>query len=219
MTKLYLVPGAKGVAGANGPLRADGAQFDARRWRWGEAAALPETAQAVDTLTALRAALALPGPRVPIGVIGPREASAQEVATAFELGRELAALGLVVVTGGLTGVMEAASHGASDAGGLTVGLLPGEDWRAANAFVSLPLATGIGKARNAVIAQASRALVAVGGGYGTLTEIAYGLHFDKPVLTLGAAPAADGAEACANVRDALERLATRLLHGAVPQMS
>lgn len=213
MTKLYLAPGV------TAPLRADGAHFDAQGWRWEGAGPLPDTARSVDALTALRAALALPGPRVPVGVIGPRDASAQEVATAFELGRELATLGFVVVTGGLGGVMEAASHGASQAGGLTVGLLPGDDWRAANPYVGLPLATGIGKARNAVIAQASRALIAVGGGYGTLTEIAYGLHFDKPVLTLGAAPAAAGAETCTGVQDALERLTARLLHGAVVQLS
>ena len=213
MRKLYLTPNQDTL------FRDDGATFDTLRWRWSEAKPLPGDARAVPPLAALRSVLALPGPKIPVGIIGPRDASAQELATAEELGSRLANLGLAVLTGGLSGVMEAASRGAFEAGGLTIGLLPGEDWRTANAFVSLPLATGIGKARNAVIAQAASALIAVGGGYGTLTEMAYGLHFNKAVLTLGAAPVAPGAQACRDISEALERLAAALLHGSVVEMS
>lgn len=213
MRKLYL------TANSDVLFRDDGATFDTLVWHWTAPGPKPNNLQAVDPMTALRAALALPGPKIPVGVIGPREASKQELETAEDLGSRLADLGLPVLTGGLSGVMEAASRGAFEAGGLTIGLLPGEDWRTANAFVSLPLATGIGKARNAIIAQSARALIAVGGGYGTLTEIAYGLHFDKPVLTLGAAPVATGAQACRDIAETLERLAIALLHGAVAEMS
>ena len=95
------------------------------------------------------------------------------------LGRGLAGLGVVVLCGGLVGVMTAVSRGAAEAGGTVVGVLPNGDWRTANPWVTIPIATGIGVARNAVIARAALALVAVGGGYGTLSEIAFGLQDRK----------------------------------------
>ncbi|HKC42408.1 MAG TPA: hypothetical protein VKC64_01180, partial [Burkholderiales bacterium] len=107
--------------------------------------------------------------RPPIGVIGPRDATEAELAFAVALGRGLAELGVVLLCGGLVGVMAAVSRGAAEAGGTVVGLLADGDWRVANAWVTIPIATGIGVARNAIIARASLALVAVGGGYGTLS--------------------------------------------------
>ena len=89
--------------------------------------------------------------------------------------------------------------------------MPDEEWSAANPYVAIPLATGIGPARNAIIARAAEVLIAVGGGYGTLSEMAYGLHFDRLVLTLGDAPAVPGAIACASVEEALDRACHRLL--------
>jgi uncharacterized protein (TIGR00725 family) len=100
------------------------------------------------------------------------------------VGRELASRGCVVVCGGLGGVMEAACRGAKQAGGTTVGILPGSDRRAANRWVDVALATGLGEARNALVVRAADALVAVGGGFGTLSEIALALKAGKRVVGL-----------------------------------
>jgi uncharacterized protein (TIGR00725 family) len=121
------------------------------------------------------------------------------------VGQELAARGAVVVCGGLGGVMEAACRGAKEAGGLTVGILPGTDRAAANAFVDVAIPTGLGEARNALVVRAADALVAVGGGYGTLSEIALALKAGKRVVGLdswdieGVLAAADAAGAVAAV--------------------
>ena len=101
------------------------------------------------------------------------------------VGRELAARGVVVVCGGLGGVMEAACRGAKEAGGHTVGILPGADRAAANPFVDRAVPTGLGEARNALVVRAADALIAVGGGYGTLSEIALALKAGKRVVGLG----------------------------------
>ena len=100
------------------------------------------------------------------------------------VGRELAGRGAVVVCGGLGGVMEAACRGAQEAGGRTVGILPGADRAAANPFVDIAVPTGLGEARNALVVRAADALIAVGGGYGTLSEIALALKAGKRVVGL-----------------------------------
>ena len=120
-----------------------------------------------------------------MAVVGPGAASPEQEATAEEVGRLLARRGAVVVCGGLGGVMEAACRGASREGGTTVGLLPGLDRGAANPFVSVAVATGLGEARNALVVRAADALIAVGGAYGTLSEIALALKAGKPVIGLG----------------------------------
>jgi uncharacterized protein (TIGR00725 family) len=107
------------------------------------------------------------------------------MAAAESVGRELAQRGVVVVCGGLGGAMEAACRGAKEAGGTTVGLLPGADRGHANPYVDVAVATGLGEARNALIARTADALVAVGGGYGTLSEIALALRAGKRVVGLG----------------------------------
>ena len=101
------------------------------------------------------------------------------------MGRLLAEAGAVVVTGGLGGVMEAASKGARGAGGRTVGILPGLDRRAANAYVDVAVPTGMGEARNALVVRAADALIAIGGGWGTLSEIALASKVGKPVVGIG----------------------------------
>ena len=120
-----------------------------------------------------------------MAVVGPGAASLEQEAVAEEVGRLLARRGAVVVCGGLGGVMEAACRGASRAGGTTVGVLPGLDRGAANPFVSVAVATGLGEARNALVVRAADALIAVGGAYGTLSEIALALKAGKPVIGLG----------------------------------
>ena len=117
-----------------------------------------------------------------MAVVGPGEASADEIAAAEAVGRELARRGALLVCGGLGGVMEAACRGAREAGGATLGILPGADRTAANQFVEVAVATGLGEARNALVARAADALIAVGGAYGTLSEIAFALKLGKPVL-------------------------------------
>jgi len=97
--------------------------------------------------------------RVPVAVIGPRDANAAQREAAFAVGAGLGRFGLVLLCGGKGGVMEAACEGAASAGGISVGLLPEGEWQAANRFVTIPIATGIGEARNALIARAALALI------------------------------------------------------------
>lgn len=139
--------------------------------------------------------------RATIGVIGGRRVSKALLKEAEEAGRLVAQRGAVLVTGGLGGVMEAASKGAREAGGITVGILPQESKREANGYVDIAIATGMGIGRNVVIARTSDALIAVGGGYGTLSEIAFALQMGKPVVGIktweveGVIPAKDAGEA------------------------
>jgi uncharacterized protein (TIGR00725 family) len=120
-----------------------------------------------------------------VAVIGPGEATAAEVAVAEEVGARLVDLGATVVTGGLGGVMEAASRGAKSRRGVTIGLLPGLDRSEANGWVDVAIATGLGEIRNALIVRTSDALVAVGGGAGTLSEIGFALKLGRPVIGIG----------------------------------
>lgn len=133
----------------------------------------------------------------PIAVIGSAEASVEEEALAEEVGRLLAERGAVLLCGGKGGVMEAACRGAAGAGGLTVGILPGADRQSANRYVRLPIATGLGEARNAVLMTAAAAVIAIGGGYGTLSEIGLALKQGRRVVGLKTwqARAADGSAA------------------------
>jgi uncharacterized protein (TIGR00725 family) len=149
--------------------------------------------------------------RVPVAVIGPSGANDAERQTAFAVGAGLAALGIVMLCGGKGGVMEAACEGTASAGGVSIGLLPDREWRAANRFVTIPVATGIGEARNAIIARAALALVAIGGGYGTLSEIALALRFGRPVVTLLDAPVVAGVHPMNSVDAALDAVCRVIL--------
>lgn len=120
-----------------------------------------------------------------MAVVGPSEAAAPELAAAEEVGRALGEAGAVLVCGGLGGAMEAACRGAKAAGGTTVGILPGPDRAASNPHVDLAVATGLGEARNAVVVRTVDAVIAVGGAYGTLSEIALALRAGTPVVGLG----------------------------------
>lgn len=122
------------------------------------------------------------GPR--IAVVGGAACTPEEARHAEEIGRLLALANAVVLTGGRGGVMEAASRGAVQAGGLTVGILPGESESQANPWVALSIITGLGEARNAVLVRTAEAVIAVGGEYGTLSEIALALKFGRPVVGL-----------------------------------
>ena len=119
-----------------------------------------------------------------IAVIGTRQPSPEESKLAEEVGRELAKNGVALICGGLGGVMEDACRGACAEGGLTIGVIPGDDRKSANPYVQIPIVTGIGYARNVIIIKSAQAIIAVGGGYGTLTEIGYALDSKKPVIGL-----------------------------------
>jgi uncharacterized protein (TIGR00725 family) len=122
--------------------------------------------------------------RIHVAVVGASEGDETTCRRAEAVGTALAAGGAVVVCGGLGGVMEAACRGAKQAGGTTVGILPGVDRAAANPFVDVALPTGMGEARNALVVRCADALVAVGGEFGTLSEIALALRDGKPVVGL-----------------------------------
>jgi uncharacterized protein (TIGR00725 family) len=111
-----------------------------------------------------------------IAVIGASKPSPEQEQAAEDVGRGLGAAGAIVITGGRGGVMAAASRGAREAGALVVGLLPGLDRRDANEWVQIALPTGLGDLRNGLVARSADAVVAVGGAYGTLTEIAFALN-------------------------------------------
>lgn len=120
-----------------------------------------------------------------IAVFGAHQCSSEVYDAAFRVGREIARAGAVLVCGGTTGVMEAACRGAKEAGGLTVGIVPGESREQANRYVDIPIVTGMGDARNVIIARTCHAAIAISGGYGTLSEIAFALKFGRPVVGLG----------------------------------
>jgi hypothetical protein len=145
--------------------------------------------------------------RQPIGVIGPRQASPGQLAAAEEIGAALAVIGFAVVCGGRQGVMEAVCRGVAAQGGISIGLLPEIDAAAANAYVTVPIATGIGEARNAIVARAAFCLIAIGDSHGTLSEVALGLQFGRPVLGLAGAPQVAGVERMASPGDAVARVA------------
>ena len=119
-----------------------------------------------------------------IAVIGGSAPTSKEAGLAEEVGQELAKHGAILICGGLGGVREAACRGARAGGGLTIGILPGENRQLANPYVEIPIATGIGYARNAAVVKSAQAVIAVGGSYGTLTEIGYALQSGLPVIGL-----------------------------------
>jgi uncharacterized protein (TIGR00725 family) len=143
-----------------------------------------------------------------IAVVGSGEAISEDIGQHAEhVGRLVAERGWILVTGGKGGVMEAASRGAHRAGGRVVGLLPERDRSQANPHVEISIATGLGEARNAIVATCCDAMIAIGGEYGTLSEIAFALKLGKPVAAIssswGALPGLVRAE---NAKEALSAI-------------
>jgi hypothetical protein len=120
-----------------------------------------------------------------VAVCGASNATPDEAASAEEIGNLLAQSGAIVVTGGLGGVMEAAAKGAREAGGTAIGVLPSDRHDDGNAYNTVVLPTGLGEARNTLIVRAADVLIAIGGEFGTLSEIAFALRTGKPVVALG----------------------------------
>ncbi|NPA32494.1 MAG: TIGR00725 family protein [Aquificae bacterium] len=117
-----------------------------------------------------------------VSVIGSSQATREEYEVAYYIGKELARMGLVVVCGGRTGVMEAVCKGAKELGGLTVGIMPSYDGSEANPYVELKINTGMNWNRNPIVVASGQIVIAIGGSYGTLSEIAYALLLGKRVL-------------------------------------
>ena len=122
--------------------------------------------------------------RLLISVVGGGAPPKRALRLAEEVGSELARRGVVLVCGGLGGVMEAACRGAKAAGGTTIGILPGNDPHDANPYVDFPVCTGIGHARNVIVVKSGRAVIALDGSYGTLSEIGHALAEGIPVIGL-----------------------------------
>jgi uncharacterized protein (TIGR00725 family) len=139
-----------------------------------------------------------------IAVVGASEALDVDLVDAEEVGRLLGVAGAVVVCGGRGGVMEAAARGAAAAGGTVIGMLPGDDRSDANDWVTIAIPTGLGELRNGLIVRTADAMVAVGGAYGTLSEVALGLHNGLKVYGLHTW-GIDGIEPVATPEEAVER--------------
>ena len=154
-----------------------------------------------------------------IGVIGAGSCPKKIEELALEVGREIAHSGGIVVCGGLGGVMAAAARGAKEAGGYTIGILPGPSIHDANAYIDFPIATNMGHARNAIIAQTSEALIAVAGGYGTLSEIALALKMGKGVVALASELPIPGVHVAVNPREAVREALTSARTSAAPTLT
>ena len=141
-----------------------------------------------------------------IAVIGAGQCESSIYQLALEVGEEVAKRGAILVCGGLGGVMEAAAKGASMAGGLTVGILPGPSSNSANPYIKIPVATDMGQARNVIIAHTADGLVAVSGGAGTLSEIGHSLKLGKPVVGLKTIPNLRGVHYVDSAQEAITRI-------------
>jgi len=185
-----------------------GRVFDALSRTWVPAAVPPagETVDARAAATWLQRESGHPL-CVPVGVIGPREASDAQLALACEVGELLAQCGFTIVCGGRGGIMQAACEGVARAGGISIGMLPDPDPSLANPFVTVAIATGIGEARNALIARSALCLVAIGDSFGTLSEVALGRQFGKAVIGLAGAAQVDGVRHVNNAREAVSIIA------------
>ena len=129
--------------------------------------------------------------RLMIGVIGAADASFSGLEKAYQVGRLIALRDAVLVCGGMGGIMEAASRGCFDAGGEVIGILPGDKAASANPFITHPIVTAMGHARNVILVQTAAALIAIEGGYGTLSEIAIARKLGKPLVLLDSWPTID----------------------------
>ena len=143
-------------------------------------------------------------PRRYVAVCGASEASDAQLHAAHEVGRLLAEAGAVIINGGLGGVSGAASEGAASAGGTVIGLLPESHRAGANKHLTIALPTGMGQGRNVLIVTAAQSVIAIGGGWGTLSEIAIAKRLGRPVVTLDSWPIT-GLEAVATPAEAVRR--------------
>jgi len=193
---------------------AAGRCFDPTLRRWlGVTPVVSDKVEALDAIAAVTWLQRESGAwlRVPIGVIGPGEATAPQLAAALKVGELLGDCRLTVICGGRQGVMRAVCEGVTRVGGLALGLLPDVDPSSANPFVGVAIATGIGEARNALIARASFCLIAIGDSFGTLSEVALARQFGKLVIGLEGAADVEGVQHVDSPREAVTRVAESIL--------
>ena len=192
-----------------------GRRFDPveRRWDAGNARVAGDSLESVDLLDAVAWLQRDSGHplRVPVAVIGPREATDGQLAAALQVGELLARCGLVVICGGRHGVMQAVCEGVARNGGVSIGLLGDSDPALANPYARVIVATGIGEARNALIARSAFCLIALGDSLGTLSEVALGLHFGKAVFGLEGAAQVAGVRQVASATEAAQSVARLVL--------
>jgi len=119
-----------------------------------------------------------------IGIVGCAKCEQEILSLAYETGKIIGKKGYILINGGLSGVMEYASRGAKEEGGLVIGILPTPTKSAANPYIDIPIVTGMNEARNVIIARTADVLIAIDGKFGTLSEIIFGLHFGKKVIGL-----------------------------------
>jgi hypothetical protein len=209
MSGIYRLDRARGTF-----FDAAGRWFDPAKRRWFAATTVvSDEVEEVDAIGAVTWLQRESGAwlRVPIGVIGPGEATPQQLATALKVGELLGDCRLTVICGGRQGVMQAVCEGVARVGGLTLGLLPDTDPANANPFAGVVIATGIGEARNALIARASFCLIAIGDSFGTLSEVALGRRFGKLVIGLEGAAEVEGVQHVDTAREAVTRVAEAIL--------
>jgi uncharacterized protein (TIGR00725 family) len=139
-----------------------------------------------------------------VAVVGPADATSHETRSAETVGRGLAQRGAIVITGGLGGVMAAAARGVAEEGGTAVGILPGTDRSEGNESLTVAIPTGLGELRNGLVVRAADAVIAIGGAYGTLSEIALALRASIPVIGLRSWDI-DGVERADSPEEAVDR--------------
>jgi uncharacterized protein (TIGR00725 family) len=210
MSAIFRLDRARGTL-----LDGKGRRFDpvARRWESAGATIRSDALEEADVIAAVTWLQRESGHplRVPIGVVGPREATDAQLAAALEVGELLGDCRLTVICGGRQGVMQAVCEGVARVGGLSIGLLPETDPAAANRYVGVAIATGIGEARNALIARASFCLIAIGDSFGTLSEVALGRQFGKLVIGLEGAADVGGMWQVDTAREAVAMAAEAIL--------
>ena len=140
-----------------------------------------------------------------IGIIGGNTCTPEDYKIAEEVGRLVAVKGANLICGGMGGIMEAACKGALTAGGITIGILPSDEIHQANPYVQIPVSTGMGIGRNIIIVRTARALIAINGKYGTLSEISYAMQLNKPVFSLSPWIEVPGVEVVHSPLEAVEK--------------
>ena len=146
-----------------------------------------------------------------IGVIGAGDCPVEIYETSYDMGHIIGEKGWVLICGGLGGVMEGAAKGCFERGGITVGLLPGTEKESANRFITLAIPTGMGEARNVLVVRASDVVIAIAGGYGTLSEIGLALKIGKPVIGLNTWQDIDGVDYVETPQQAIARAGAYLI--------
>lgn len=148
--------------------------------------------------------------KIYIGVIGAGDCSAESYKRAFELGFLIGKNDWTLICGGLSGIMEGASKGCSEAGGISIGFLPGVEKSSGNKFINLPIPTGMGEGRNLLVVRASDIIIAIARGYGTLSEIGLALKIGKPVIGINTWPKIKGIKYVQTPQEAVEKVITCL---------